>query len=293
MRIFVTGTASFIGSELLRLCRLEGIEVHGVDLVKTDQLNCSVADIRSHEIADYIPEGVDAVIHLAALSRDPDCMNQAIKCFDANVMGTLNLIEAAKAKQSKQFIFASSEWVYDQFEEGVYKTEDDPINIAYHTSEYALSKLVSEANLRQKCAHGFCPVTILRFGIIYGPRKENWSAVESILNSVATQDTVSVGSLKTGRRFIHVSDIASAILASVGLKGLEIMNIQGSRMISLGDIIHVAKEILGKNPKIVEKTPRQISLRTVSNEKAKKLIQWEAEISLKDGLKTVAEFIGV
>ena len=54
----------------------------------------------------------------------------------------------------KQFIFASSEWVYDQFKEGVPKTENDLIDIANHTSEYALSKLVSEANLRQKYGSG-------------------------------------------------------------------------------------------------------------------------------------------
>ncbi len=292
MKIFVTGCGSFIGREVLRSCKTKGIQVVGVDLVEIGQEGCSVADIRSPEIADYIPKGVDAVIHLAALSRDPDCRDKAFKCFDANVMGTLNLIEAAKTKQAKQFIFASSEWVYDQFEEGVSKTEDDPINIAHLTSEYALSKLVSEANLRQKFAHGFCPTTILRFGIIYGPRKENWSAVESIFNSVATQDTVSVGSLKTGRRFIHVSDIASAILASVGLGGLEIINIQGNKMISLGEIIEVSKEILGKNPQVFEKNPNQVSLRMVSNEKAKHLIKWEARLGLKEGLQSVGECLG-
>ena len=116
MKIFVTGTSSFIGAELLNLCKKKGIEVSGVDLVDSNLPNCTVADICSLEIADHIPMGVDAVIHLAALSRDPDCRDKAHKCFDANVMGTLNLVEAAKAKQAKQFIFASSEWVYDSFE---------------------------------------------------------------------------------------------------------------------------------------------------------------------------------
>ena len=291
MKIFVTGTSSFIGAELLRLCESRGVEVSGVDLIENDLPNCAVADICSPEISDHIPTGVDAVMHLAALSRDPDCKDKALKCFDANVMGSLNLIEAAKAKGAKQFIFASSEWVYDKFEEGVSKTEDDLIDIANHTSEYALSKLVSEANLRQKFANGFCPTTILRFGIIYGPRKENWSAVESIFNSVATQDTVSVGSLRTGRRFIHVSDIASAILAAVGLSGFEILNIQGNQMITLGDIIETSKEILGKNPGVTEKNPDQVSLRTVSNEKAKNLIGWEAKVDLKTGLQSVNEHL--
>ena len=291
MKVFVTGTSSFIGVELLRLCKSRGVEVSGIDLVENELPNCVVADICSPKISDHIPTGVDAVIHLAAVSRDPDCRDKALKCFESNVMGTLNLIEAAKGKAAKQFIFASSEWVYDNFQEGIPKTEEDPINIANHTSEYALSKLVSEANLRQKFEHGFCPTTILRFGIIYGPRKGNWSAVESIFNSVATQDTVSVGSLKTGRRFVHVSDIASGILAAVGLSGFEIINLQGNQMISLGDIINVSKEITKKNPSVTEKNPGQVSLRTVSNEKAKKIIGWEAKIDLKEGLQSVHEHL--
>jgi len=293
MKIFMTGCGSFIGKEVLRLARAKGIQVSAVDLVKTGEDGCSVADIRSPQIAEKIPPDVDAVIHLAALSRDADCRNKAYPCFDVNVMGTLNLMEAAQSKGAKQFIFASSEWVYDRFEEGIAKKEEDLINIAGLTSEYALSKLVSEANLRQKYQRGFCPVTILRFGIVYGPRKDNWSAVESILNAVSTQAEVSVGSLKTGRRFIHVSDIASAVIAAIGLTGFEIINIQGQEMITLGDVIETSKSLLNKNPKVVQRTPEQISLRTVSDVKAKQLLKWQAQVSLRDGLKSVCDFLGI
>jgi UDP-glucose 4-epimerase len=292
MKIFMTGCGSFIGKEVLRLAKTKGIQVTGVDLLETGQDGCSVADIRSPKIIEKIPSDIDAVIHLAALSRDADCRNKACTCFDANVMGTLNLIEAAQSREVKQFIFASSEWVYDRFEEGVAKKEEDIIDIAGLTSEYALSKLVSEANLRQKYQRGFCPITILRFGIVYGPRKDNWSAVESILNAVSTQDEVTIGSLKTGRRFVHVSDIASAVIAAIGLTGFEIINIQGSQMVTLGDIIETAKLLLNKNPKVIQRTPEQISLRTVSDVKAKQLLKWRAEINLRDGLKSVCDFLG-
>ncbi|MDD5108751.1 MAG: NAD(P)-dependent oxidoreductase [Candidatus Omnitrophica bacterium] len=292
MKIFMTGCGSFIGKEVLRLAKVKGIQVTGVDLVETGQDGCSVADIRSPKIAEKIPLDVDAVIHLAALSRDADCRNKAYSCFDVNVMGTLNLIEAAQGRGVKQFIFASSEWVYDRFEEGIAKKEEDVIDIAGLTSEYALSKLVSEANLRQKYQRGFCPVTILRFGIVYGPRKDNWSAVESIFNAVSTQDEVTIGSLKTGRRFVHVSDIALAVIAAIGLTGFEIINIQGRQMVTLGDIIETTKSLLNKNPKVIQRTPEQISLRTVSDVKAKQLLKWRAEISLQDGLKSVCDFLG-
>jgi len=290
MNIFLSGSGSFIGREVLRVCQAKGIQVAGVDLAPTGLPGCSVADIRSPEIANQIPANVDAVIHLAAVSRDPDCRNRAYPCFDINVMGTLNLMEAAKAKGAKQFIFASSEWVYDSFQEGVEKQEDEVIDIAKLTSEYALSKLVSEANLRQKYQHGFCPVTILRFGIVYGPRKDNWAAVESLLNSVRTQDEITVGSLKTARRFIHVSDIASGIVAAVGVPGFEIINLQGEKLVRLGDVIETSKKLLNRNPKIIERTPAQANIRLVSDEKAKRLLKWRPEISLTEGLKSVLEF---
>lgn len=292
MRIFITGVSSFIGRELIRQCDEQGITVAGNDLFITDSSRFLIGDIRDASVADQIPEGADAIVHLAALSRDSDCKNNAYSCFDANVMGTLNLMEAAKNRGVKQFIFASTEWVYDSFNEGEpSKTEESVINIANLTSEYALSKIVSEVNLRQKYLQGFCPVTILRFGIVYGPRKDNWSAVESLFNSVATRDELTIGSSRTGRHFIHVSDIASAIVKSIGVKGFDIFNIQGDDLIALGDIIEASKKILGKMPAVHESSTDKPSVRRVSNRKAKEMLGWMPFVDLETGLKSVKDFL--
>ncbi|MCH8136152.1 MAG: NAD(P)-dependent oxidoreductase, partial [Proteobacteria bacterium] len=193
-------------------------------------------------------------------------------------------------RAAKQFIFASSEWVYDSFDSERRKSEDDPVDIAKLDSEYAISKLVCEANLRQQHRRGFCPVAILRFGIIYGPRLENWSAVESILNAVATRDEVTVGALSSGRHFIHVADIADAILASVGLPGFQVLNVQGRDLITLGQIAEVAKALLGRNPRIVEKSPGDFNRRPVSSRLAQSVLGWQAQVGLEAGLKSVVEF---
>ena len=292
MHLFITGCNSFIGRELISQCDEKNIQITGVDLLPSDRSDCHVADIGSSDITKHIPSNVDAVIHLAGLSRDPDCRDLAIECFQANVMGTLNLIEAAKSQSAQQFIFASSEWVYDTFEEGVAKVEDSPINAANLTSEYAFSKYVSEVNLRQKFQHGFCPVTILRFGIVYGPRKENWSAVEALLNGVATKDEMTVGARATGRNFIHVSDIASGLLASVGLSGFEVINLQGNNLVTLGEVLDESQSLLKREIPISEGNPSEPSIRFVDNSKAKKVLDWEPTISLREGLSSVATFLG-
>ena len=290
MYLFVTGCNSFIGRELIRQCDDKNIQITGIDLLASERDDCHIADINDSDIAKIIPENVDAIIHLAGLSREPDCRDRATVCFDVNVMGTLNLIDAAKETSAQQFIFASSEWVYDTFEEGVAKIEDSPINAANLTSEYAFSKYTSEVNLRQKLQHGFCPVTVLRFGIVFGPRKENWSAVEALLNTVATKDEITVGALATGRNFIHVQDIASGILASVGLPGFEIINLQGNTLITLGAVLEESQALLQRNVSIFEDNPLEPSVRFVDNSKAKDLLDWTPSISLREGLRSVAEF---
>ncbi len=289
MRLFITGTESFVGKELIRQCDENGIEITGIDLSKGSRLDCYSGDICSGEVVDLIPQDVDAIVHLAALSRDGDCKNNAYKCFNVNVLGTLKLIEAAKEKGAKQFIFASSEWVYDGFVNDEQKNEDSLVNIANHTSEYALSKLVSEANLRQQFQYGFCPVTVLRFGIIYGPREKNFSAVESLFFKTKESDEIVVGSARTARCFVHVSDIASGIISSIGLNGFHIINLQGSKLITLKNIIETSASIFEKRGcvRIIEKDPEHPSVRHVSNKKAIEIINWKSSIDLESGLRSL------
>jgi len=289
-RLFITGTESFVGKELIKQLA-DSYQLLGCDIIQPSDINFSESNIGSEDIADIIPENIDAIIHLAALSTDPQCKNKAYECFDINIMGTLNLINAAEKRKCKQFIFASSEWVYDNFTNKEEKTEDTVINIANHTSEYALSKLVSEANLRQKYLHGFCDTSILRFGIIYGTRKENWSAVESIFNTVKNNNDVTVGSARTSRCFVHVSDIVNGIIKTIGLKGFNIINLEGNKLITLGEIIEKSSNILGKNITTIEENPDNVSIRKVSSKKSKNIIGWEPEIELDEGLRDLNKIL--
>lgn len=270
--VFITGSESFIGKELISQCLPRGIVVVGVDKVvpAVANYNFRKVDIRSFGIARLIPKGADAVIHLAALSRDSDCRDNAYECFDINVMGTLNMMRAAKERGVKQFIFASTEWVYDRLQ-----------------GEYAFSKLVSERNLGIQFKRGFCDTTILRFGIIYGPRKSNWSAVESIFDTVKNGSEVTIGSKKTGRRFIHVSDIAIGIISSLGLSGFNIIDLTGDRIITLEEIIEESEKILGKKVKILETNPKKSNVRDFSNARAKQLLSWSPKIDLREGLRSL------
>ena len=293
MKILITGSESFVGKELITKCKECKIQVIGIDSVKPENPNYEFyqKDIRSDQIGDLIPSDIDAIVHLAALSRDQDCIGKSYDCFDINVMGTLNLINSAFKKNVKQFIFASSEWVYNDFKMDEEKDEDSFIDITKHTSEYALSKIVSESNLRQQYERQSNSVTILRFGIIYGPRKNNWSAVESIFSQVKKHEKITINSKRNGRRFVHVSDICDGIIKSVGLKGFNIINLTGDAVITIEDLIDESEKILSKKISVIEKNPNEIDVRNPSNKKAKEMIGWSPKLTLSQGLKTVLEHV--
>ena len=293
MKIFVTGSESFIGKELIKQCQKQKIEIIGIDLIDVNNTNYKYIkfDICSNKICNIIPDDVDIIIHLAALSRDSDCKGNSYNCFNVNVMGTLNLMRAAKNKKIKQFIFASSEWVYDHFTINEEKDEKSIINIFNQNAEYAVSKIVSEINLKQEFVGSDSNITILRFGIIYGPRKHNWSAVEEISSKVKNQEKITINSLKTGRRFIHVNDIVNGIILSIGLKGFNTINLTGNQIITLEEIIKTSEKIFRKKSFFEEKNSEKISIRNPSNKKAKKLLKWEPKITLEYGVKTLQEYI--
>jgi UDP-glucose 4-epimerase len=286
MKIAVTGAASFIGAALNRYCRRQGIEWLGVDLAPPGPYHCVSADISETGWANHLPEGIDALVHLAAVSRDADCRRDPARAIAINVTGTWRVIEAARARGIGQIVFASSEWVYGDIDAAL-KNEDTPIDANGIRSEYPLTKLAGERLLSM--VNDFA-ATVLRFGIVYGPRPANWSAVESMYNAVGTQDRIEVGSLETARRFIHVDDIAAGIVAAIGgRRGFEIFNLTGDQLVTLGDVIQESARLLGRSPAVAERTPGRASVRNIDNAKARRELGWSPRIRLREGLQGLTQ----
>ena len=282
--LFITGAESFVGKRLVKHCKDKKISYSGVDVVASEDSNISKIDICDVDLSEMIPFD-SVVIHLAAISRDPDCAKNPNLANKINVEGTLNVLRSAKVKDCRQLIFASSEWVYGQVSNDSEQQESDEIQIQRLDSIYAITKAVGEHYLR--LLREDLAVTILRFGIIYGPRPSNWSAVESLFDSVKNKEEVVVGSLKAGRRFIHVDDICAGILAAVGQTDFEIFNISSDSTVTLGQVIEESMRIHGTTPRVAESSPEKISLRNPSNLKAKQRLNWSPLVSLSDGLKSL------
>lgn len=289
MNIVVTGSQSFIGQRLIALARLAGHTVMGIDAVPGALVDVQI-DIRDAVLPAAIPLNTDVVVHLAAISRDGDCRNDPRAAFDVNVGGTLNVVRACRERGVRQFIFASTEWVYGNGT--AVQREDDPIDATRVPGEYALTKIAAERCLALACPRDLANVTILRFGIVYGPRPANWSAVESLFAKTASSDPIAVGSLATARRFVHVDDIGAGILAALGRTGYEVFNLSGGKLVTLAEIIALGSRIHGTAPVVSETQANSVSIRNPDNAKAAHILDWHPVIDLETGLRSLGR-IGV
>ena len=287
--ILLTGSESFVASFLVKKLKKK-YHIIGIDFIKKSKNTKFKIDITKNLIEKFNTVKIDYIVHLASISRDQDCAKDPIKCFKTNVIGTLNLIKLANIKKVKNFIFASTQWVYDYSSNKEIKNNNSLINIQNVHSEYALSKLVSEINLKQNFKKNKINSTILRFGIIYGPRENNLSALEAIFYNTIKNNKIEIGSKKTGRNFIHINDICDGVMKSINKRGYNVINLEGDKFISLSDIVNQSSILLNKKIIVIEKNPKKPSIRMVSNSSAKNIINWRPKYNLNKGLKSLLKF---
>lgn len=294
--IAIVGSESYIGAALKKVLHNDGRLFSGIDLVNGSDPATVIGDVRMENFPDALPNECETVIHLAAISRDADCKNNPIEALKVNVEGTQRVVNSCVSKGVKQLIFASTEWVYGEVEPGESQRESTPLISAKVQNLYTLTKVAGEEICRFANSISGLSVTVLRFGIVYGPRQNSdrstWSAVESLYHNVRTTESVTVGSLKTARRFIHVNDIAKGITKCIGRRGYETFNLSGDRLISLGEIIQTSAELLGKEIQVKETSPEKISIRNPENTYAKTETGWRPEIDIVAGLQTLEEQYG-
>jgi len=282
--VVVTGSSGFIGARVVERLVALGISVIEIDAARGDGI-----DIRDESVSSMIPEG-RAMVHLAALSTSGQCADDPTAAVDVNILGSLNLWNAAVDAGATRFVFASTEWVYGNAGSDQAVTEMADISLSGLADTYAITKAAAESLLA--AAPGDIDLAILRFGIVYGPRSSGWSAAESLLSAVANSDEVRVGSLRTSRRFIHVDDVAAAVVMAALDTGSYTVNIAGSRLVTLGEVIEVAQSITDKRVDVIETSPEAVTVRNPDPSLARDVLGWQPEIDFEQGLRQVAEHLG-
>jgi len=285
-KVVVTGSNGFVGAKLCQLLSNNGHEVIGVDLTVSPhptsykQISLDFADPEIWHLLD----SETTVIHLASISTDSDCRNNPELAIEVNLLKLQKLKKILETCRVKQLIFASSEWVYPEKEEAEIQDEAVEISSNNLSSLYAISKLVGEDLLRLYCE---IPTTVLRFGIVYGPRAKPGSAPESLLYNVSLNKNIEVGNLETSRRFIFVDDLVFGILRVIESNiqpGFNIYNLAGNRLVSLKDIILTSQDITN-NTIDFSQMLKPASIRNPVSGKFEAQFRWERTTSLDLGLR--------
>lgn len=284
--LVITGSSGFVGQRLVALALKRGFEVIGIDSRESSNLDCPqiTVDLISEDFYHLIPKDT-TIIHLASLSTDSLCRENPTLAIDANLKATMLVLENAKKAEAQHFIFASSEWVYPEKSDFVEQRETDRLELTDLNSLYAISKLVGESLIRTTCQ---IPYTLLRFGIIYGPRSIPGSSAESLALKVFNGEEISVGSSKTARRFIYVDDLVEGILKVVeigaGAASSLPINLAGSELISLSKVVETVNGILGKSICILD-GGKPASIRNPLIDLSTEKLGWSPKINFSTGIK--------
>ena len=289
MTILITGSSSYLGLNLIKYLESRNKEYIGMDISKPLNKHCIKLDIQDENLEKKIKNKISSIVHLAAISNKNDCEKNIKKCYDVNLLGTINLLNFANKMKVKKFIFASSEWIYESCENFFFNCNTAiPLNFSNH---YSFSKLLCENIILLNSINSI----ILRFGIVYGKRNEkNFSPVESIAYQFLKKDEVTIQSKKTSRSYIYIDDVIESIYKSIVNKSLKnkIIDIQGPSLISLGKIIDVLKKKINSKKRIIELNRKSYSIRNILiNRKNKINLLFEPKINIKNGINIVLDEI--
>jgi len=297
--ILVTGGAGFIGATLVPMLIEQNYSVHILDdlSVGTKETHAGldvqwhVGDIRDDEFVNHAMAGMDGVVHLAAHTNVIDSQTKPRHDFEVNVGGTLNLLLAAREQGVSRFVMASSNAPIGENEPPI-----DESKPARPLSPYGASKLAGEGYCSAFHGSYGLGTVVLRFANVYGPRSTHKGSVVAKFIKDAMNDgalTIYGDGLQT-RDFVHVADLSRAIIAGLksdcGGETFQVATGLETNILELAEMIQTA--LPERSIQIVHEGQRagEIIKNYSSIEKARRMLGWEPQILLADGLAETVDF---
>jgi len=312
-KILVTGGAGFIGSHLVDHLVERGDDVTVIDNfdpfyspeIKRQNLaphegkanfRLLEVDIRQLETLKSLLKGqdFDVIYHLAAKAGVRPSIKDPMTYQDVNVFGTQNLLEFAREKGVKQFIFASSSSVYGVNPNVPWREED---HVLMPISPYASTKVSGEL-LGHVYSHLYgIRFLALRLFTVYGPRQRPDLAIHKFTRMILEGKPIPVyGDGSTRRDYTFVGDIVKGLMVAMDYKetNYEVINMGNNRTVSLNEMIETIEEVLGMKAKR-ETKPLQtgdVPQTWASVEKSQNLLGFRPNTPFKEGVKVFAEWYG-
>ena len=303
MKILVTGAAGFIGSHVADAYVSAGHEVVILDdLSRGAERNVNPkarfyrCDIRDREAIEkvFLSEKPAIVNHHAAQMDVRRGVREPLFDAQVNILGSLNLMEAALAHGVKRFIYIASAGAGYGEPKQVLVPEDYPIN---PITPYGISKHTVEHYLFTFHFLYGLEYVVLRYGNVYGTRQNSQgeAGVFAMFSEqmLANVQPVIYGDGSKVRDYVYISDVVAANVAALERGSNEIFNISTGVATTDLEVFKLVRDLLGKQvePEYIAKRPGEIDSICLDISKAKSLLEWEPRIKLSEGARlTVAYF---
>jgi UDP-glucose 4-epimerase len=291
MRAIVTGAAGFIGSHVADALLARGDEVHVLDdLSKGRRENVPagaelhVADIRSpDEVFDVVRP--DAVLHLAAQADVRVSVERPDYDADVNVLGTLRILEAARRHGAKVVFSSTGGAIYGECDGPA--AEDAPRRplAPYGTSKLAGEEYLATWNRLYETGH-----VSLRFGNVYGPRQEphgEAGVVAIFMGLLHEGGTPKIfGDGTQTRDYVHVGDVASAVLLALDHQGGGVYNVGTGVETSVLELYDAIQRAVGieREPELAPARLGELQRSVLDVSRAERELGWKPERALAEGL---------
>jgi UDP-glucose 4-epimerase len=302
----ITGVAGFIGSHLADALLARGDRVRGFDNLSTGKrenvprgVDFIVGDLADADAIAKACQGVDAILHQAALPSVPRSVKNPRPSHVSNVDGTFNLLEGARSAGIKRVIYAASSSAYGN-QPGFPRVET---MLPQPLSPYAAQKLAGELYMQSYCRVFGMETICLRYFNIFGPRQAADSAYSGVIakfclamlqRDPATPPVI-YGDGEQGRDFTYVANVVSANLlaleAPVARIGGQIFNVACGEHHTLNEAFHLLSRLTDYAAPATYAEPRSGDVRNslASIKAAREAFEYEPLIGFADGLKrTVA-----
>ncbi|MDB4442460.1 NAD-dependent epimerase/dehydratase family protein [bacterium] len=292
--------------DLAKVCRFEEIDCSKLGLnPEITKHRLVIGDIKDPIVCEKSCRNIDVIVHLAANTGVGPSVENPRFDMEANVIGTLNMLEAAKKQKVARFIFASSGAPIGEVEPPIHeKLAPRPV------SPYGASKLAGEGYCSAYYRTFGVKTTALRFGNVYGPGSTHKSSVVAkfIKQTINGELCEIFGDGFQTRDFIYIDDLTEAILKVALFPEFknneklisshpwgEIFQIATSHEHTVNELAEELKKVLLKydiSMQIVFGEPRlgDVSRNFSDTTKAKNVLDWQAKTSLKDGLEKTVDW---
>ncbi len=304
----ITGAAGFIGARTSTMLLEQGHTIVGIDnindaydprikeyrLKKLQALKgfkFHKADISEKSSIDLFKnEKIDGVINLAARAGVRFSVENPWAFLESNTTGTLNMLEVCRQFECKKFILASTSSIYG--ENPVYPTPETSSS-SEPIQPYAASKKGAEAMAFSYHHLYDIDVTVVRYFTVYGPAGRPDLAIFRFVKWIIEGEPIRInGDGKQSRGFTYVDDIARGTIAALKPLGYEIVNLGGHEVVTINELVEIVEELTGKKANVQYGPPNlaDVSMNYADVTKAKKLLDWNPQVDLRDGIKNLIDW---